>query len=52
MEELLKRAAAEGHEAISLSVERDSPAVAFYQRHGFELVAESGQALTMRRGLP
>jgi GNAT superfamily N-acetyltransferase len=52
IEELLKRAAAEGHGAISLSVERDSPAVAFYERHGFERVAESGQAFTMRRALP
>ena len=51
MEELLKRAAAEGHSSISLSVERDSPAVAFYERHGFERVAESGQAFTMRRAL-
>ncbi|HEY3182169.1 MAG TPA: GNAT family N-acetyltransferase [Gaiellaceae bacterium] len=52
IEELLKRAAGEGHSAISLSVERDSPAVAFYERHGFERVAESGQAFTMRRALP
>jgi ribosomal protein S18 acetylase RimI-like enzyme len=52
MEELLKRAAAEGHTAISLSVERDSPAVGFYERHGFERIGESGQAFTMRRALP
>jgi ribosomal protein S18 acetylase RimI-like enzyme len=52
MEELLKRAVAEGHAAISLSVERDSPAVAFYERQGFERVAERAGAFTMRRALP
>jgi ribosomal protein S18 acetylase RimI-like enzyme len=52
MEELLRRAAAEGHEAISLSVEQDSPAVGFYERHGFERVGESAGAIVMRRPLP
>ena len=52
LEELLSRAAAEGHGAISLSVEQDSPAVAFYERQGFERVGEHSGALTMRRGLP
>ena len=51
MEELLRRAAEDGHPAISLSVERDSPAVAFYERHGFERVAEDTSALTMRKTL-
>jgi ribosomal protein S18 acetylase RimI-like enzyme len=52
LEELLTRAAAEGHAAISLSVEQDSPAVAFYERQGFERVGENSGALTMRRALP
>ena len=52
LEELLTRAAAEGHTAISLSVEQDSPAVAFYERQGFERVGENSGALTMRRELP
>jgi ribosomal protein S18 acetylase RimI-like enzyme len=51
MAELLARAGTEGHDAISLSVEKDSPAVAFYERHGFERVGETGNALTMRRAL-
>jgi GNAT superfamily N-acetyltransferase len=51
MEELLTRAAAEGHEAISLSVEKASPAVAFYERHGFERLRETDGAVTMRRAL-
>jgi ribosomal protein S18 acetylase RimI-like enzyme len=51
LEELLKRAASEGHAAISLSVEKGSPAVAFYERHGFERAGESTHALTMRRSL-
>ena len=51
IEELLRRAAAEGHSAISLSVEQDSPAVAFYERQGFERVGENAGALTMRKTL-
>jgi ribosomal protein S18 acetylase RimI-like enzyme len=51
MDELLKRAAEEGHDAISLSVEKDSPAVSFYERQGFERVGESRGAVTMRRAL-
>jgi GNAT superfamily N-acetyltransferase len=48
IEALLARARAEGHSAISLSVEQGSPAVSFYERHGFEHVDESEHALTMR----
>jgi ribosomal protein S18 acetylase RimI-like enzyme len=36
---------------VSLSVESDSPAVAFYERNGFEPVRESEGGLVMRRGL-
>jgi ribosomal protein S18 acetylase RimI-like enzyme len=49
--ELLKRAAAEGHEAISLSVEKGSPAIGFYERHGFERIGETEHAVSMRRAL-
>ena len=52
MDELLKRADAEGHQAISLSVEQGSPAIGFYERHGFEPVGESAGAVVMRRALP
>jgi ribosomal protein S18 acetylase RimI-like enzyme len=48
---LLERARAEGHASISLSVEADSPAVAFYERNGFEAVRESEGGLVMRRTL-
>jgi len=51
LRELLNRAAAEGHAAISLSVEEGSPAVAFYERQGFERVGENAGAITMRRPL-
>jgi ribosomal protein S18 acetylase RimI-like enzyme len=51
IDELLTRAADEGHEAISLSVEKESPAVAFYERQGFERVGESSGAWTMKRAL-
>jgi ribosomal protein S18 acetylase RimI-like enzyme len=39
------------HPAVSLSVEVDSPAVAFYERNGFEAVRESDGGLVMRRDL-
>jgi len=51
MRDLLARAAEEGYEAISLSVEKASPAVAFYERHGFEPVRETDDAVTMARRL-
>ena len=44
---LLERARADGFEQISLSVESDSPAVKLYTRHGFETVAERGEARVM-----
>jgi ribosomal protein S18 acetylase RimI-like enzyme len=47
LEQLLERARAEGFESISLSVERDNPAVALYERHGFERVREDEGAYTM-----
>jgi ribosomal protein S18 acetylase RimI-like enzyme len=51
LEALLERAKDEGHPAISLSVEDGSPAVGFYERHGFERVGENAGAIVMRRTL-
>jgi GNAT superfamily N-acetyltransferase len=48
---LLARAREDGHAALSLSVEKGSPAVSFYERLGFERVSESEHALTMRADL-
>ena len=50
---LYDRARADGYRALSLSVERDNDAlVAFYEKHGFERVAEDGgDSVTMRREL-
>jgi GNAT superfamily N-acetyltransferase len=48
---LLKKASEEGHTAVSLSVEKDSPAVRFYERNGFEPVGESAGGLVMTRAL-
>jgi GNAT superfamily N-acetyltransferase len=51
LDALLDKARAEGHAAVSLSVEKDSPAVAFYQRNGFEPAGESDGGLVMKRSL-
>jgi ribosomal protein S18 acetylase RimI-like enzyme len=51
LDALLEKAKADGHAAVSLSVEQDSPAVAFYRRNGFEDVAEGHNALTMVKRL-
>ncbi|HZQ82504.1 MAG TPA: GNAT family N-acetyltransferase [Gaiellaceae bacterium] len=51
MDALLEAARAEGHEAVSLSVEADSPAVAFYERNGFTQVGESNGGVVMRKTL-
>ena len=51
LDALLERARAEGHQAVTLSVEKDSPAVAFYERNGFEVAADDEGAVTMRRTL-
>jgi ribosomal protein S18 acetylase RimI-like enzyme len=39
------------YENISLSVARENPALRLYQRHGFQVVAEHGDSLTMKRKL-
>lgn len=48
---LLAAAREAGHEAVSLSVEADSPAVAFYERNGFERVREHEGGVVMLRRL-
>src|SRR5579864_5213809 len=44
---LIDQARAEGYGALSLSVERNSPAVKLYARYGFQPVAEHDDAVTM-----
>ena len=44
---LLEKARRAGYDALSLSVEKTSPAVSLYERYGFRRVAESDDALTM-----
>jgi ribosomal protein S18 acetylase RimI-like enzyme len=48
MDALLARARADGYAGISLSVASDSPAVALYERYGFQKVDERDGAWTMR----
>jgi GNAT superfamily N-acetyltransferase len=48
---LLEQARAEGHTQVSLSVEKDSPAVGFYERNGFTAAGESQDGLVMVRRL-
>jgi len=45
------RARADGYETISLSVEKESPAVGLYERYGFERLGEDDGGVTMRAGL-
>jgi ribosomal protein S18 acetylase RimI-like enzyme len=47
LDALLVAADAAGHEAVSLSVEADSPAVTFYERNGFERLREEEGGLVM-----
>ena len=47
--ERLVREADQRHGAISLSVSKANPAVRLYRRLGFEVHAEPGDSLTMRR---
>ncbi|MDQ2910788.1 MAG: GNAT family N-acetyltransferase [Actinomycetota bacterium] len=51
LDALLERARADGYAAISLSVEKDSPAVGLYERHGFAHVNEDDAAVTMKADL-
>jgi ribosomal protein S18 acetylase RimI-like enzyme len=51
MSALLEDAREAGYAQVSLSVEKDSPAVSFYERYGFEVVGESDGGLVMLRRL-
>jgi GNAT superfamily N-acetyltransferase len=51
LDALLEKAREAGHEQVSLSVERDSPAVSFYERNGFADAGESDGGLVMVRRL-
>jgi ribosomal protein S18 acetylase RimI-like enzyme len=51
LDALVGAARAAGHEAVSLSVESDSPAVGFYERNGFERVREQEGGLVMLKRL-
>jgi GNAT superfamily N-acetyltransferase len=48
---LMEQARRAGFKQLSLSVARDNPARALYERHGFVTVKEDGNALTMRADL-
>jgi GNAT superfamily N-acetyltransferase len=51
LDALIDAAREEGHSEVSLSVEKDSPAVAFYERNGFGAAGEAEGGLVMRRTL-
>jgi GNAT superfamily N-acetyltransferase len=51
LDALVQKAKAGGHTQVSLSVEKDSPAVAFYERNGFTAGGESQGGLVMLRTL-
>jgi len=51
LDRLLARAHEEGYEALSLSVEKDNPSIALYERHGFQPVREEDATLVMRAPL-
>ena len=51
MDGLLVAARGAGHQAVSLSVEADSPAVSFYERNGFERVRDADGGVVMLKRL-
>jgi ribosomal protein S18 acetylase RimI-like enzyme len=51
LDALLDRARADGYDAITLSVEKGSPAVGLYERHGFERLGEDHGGVTMKANL-
>jgi GNAT superfamily N-acetyltransferase len=51
LDALVEKAREAGHEQVSLSVEKDSPAVSFYERNGFTGARESDGGLVMVRRL-
>jgi ribosomal protein S18 acetylase RimI-like enzyme len=44
---LLERAKTDGYGQVSLSVERHNPALRLYEKHGFRVVREAGNAYVM-----
>jgi ribosomal protein S18 acetylase RimI-like enzyme len=48
---LMDRARLEGYTSLSLSVERENPALKLYERFGFRPVEERGDTLVMRADL-
>ena len=48
---LLERARQEGYTALSLSVEKENPALRLYERFGFRPVGEVGDSVVMRADL-
>jgi GNAT superfamily N-acetyltransferase len=48
---LLEQAREDGYSSVSLSVERDNPAVKLYERFGFGSVKEMGSTVVMRAEL-
>ncbi len=44
---LLERARGEGVRQLSLSVERENPALRLYEKHGFRVVRDAGHTYTM-----
>jgi GNAT superfamily N-acetyltransferase len=51
LDALLDKARQAGHPAISLSVDRNNPAIALYEKVGFREVGSSGPNVTMRADL-
>jgi ribosomal protein S18 acetylase RimI-like enzyme len=51
LEGLLQRARQEGYTALSLSVEKDNPALRLYERFGFKPVGEVGDSVVMQADL-
>lgn len=47
LENLFQKLKANGFNKVSLSVDKQNPAVNLYQRFGFEIVSEQGTAFTM-----
>jgi GNAT superfamily N-acetyltransferase len=48
---LLEQAREDGHSSVSLSVEKENPAVKLYERFGFQPVREADSTLVMRAAL-
>ena len=51
LDALLARARTDGHAAVSLSVEAESPAIGLYERHGFARVGGDDGGVTMKADL-